>query len=82
MFTSKNYEGKESFGGGAGQTIGTLFFQLPNFQPTIEPTPKWTKHSAYFLNENEFVEVNDFVRKKQARTNILKATIQRTTLNL
>ena len=37
MFRRKNYEGMESFaggGGGTGQTIGTLFFQFPNFRTT------------------------------------------------
>ena len=29
MFTRKNYEGRESFVGGTGQTIGTLFFPVP-----------------------------------------------------
>ena len=65
MFTRKNYEGKESFVGGTGQTIGTLFSSSPTFEqpPTIGPTPKWTKHSAYFLNDNDVVEVDDIVKR-------------------
>ena len=42
-----------------------FFSSSPTFEqpPTIGPTPKWTKHSAYFLNDNDSKYLVDICNK-------------------